>query len=641
MKLRWSMMLIVVLCLAGSAAPWLAAQQADMILHNGKILTVDKNFTIAQAIAITGNKITAVGTDQDVLRQAGPNTLKIDLKGRTVIPGLIDDHLHVVGTWPAQEDPSKQRHYNVDWRGVRNKQDAMNEMMGIMRKYNPPPGVWLRFDNNLGNDLGIAKILYDDLNKEDLDKVAPNNPIFLTMGIPDENGMFVNGVAWNILMKEHGNFIKKYGRYWLGANGQPDGHLEPPATRVLLNEHAPWPTAEQAAPGIKDRLDELSSEGMTTLSTKLRKFGIDAYKLLNQRSEQVLRLGYGPGYDYFGDNFTPQDMAKFKNIVGSGDDMNWVTSFATSSVDGVTTRACTNQKRIGGAFGILDGWYPQGQCHMDSEYKGGPPRSANISGNYFRDWLIMQGSMGIRLANDHVAGDRNIESILAIVEQLQKQYGKNSTKNWGMDHCYLVDPKDFKRLAADGVMMSCFPSPFMSPAGMSDIATSYGDKVANTMVESMGSMLKAGVRVSYESDGADRWLGLQRVLITRKDPEGKVWGPQERVDRPTALTTFTSQAADYVLKPDKIGSLEVGKLADLAVLDRDYLTIPDEDIQHIVSLLTIMDGKVRFIDTGFSNEYNLKPAGAIISTNKELKAKLGGRGGFAPPPPPTGAERVN
>jgi predicted amidohydrolase YtcJ len=457
----------------------------------------------------------------------------------------------------------------------------------------------------------------------------------LTMGIPDENGLFVNGRAWNILMKEHGDFIKKYGRYWLEANGSPDGHMEPPATRVLLNEHAPWPTAEQAAPGIKARIDELSAEGMTTLSTKLRKSGIDAYQLLNKQSEQVLRLGYGPGFDYFGNDITPAEMAKFKNIVGSGDDMNWVTSFATSSVDGVTTRACTNQKRSGGSFGILDGWYPQGQCHMDTEYKGGPPRSAMIQGNYFKDFLVLQGSMGIRLANDHVAGDRNIETILGIVEQLQKQYGKNSTKNWGMDHCYLVDPKDFKRLAADGVMMSCFPSAFMSPAGMSDIAASYGDKVAETMVQPMGSMLRAGVRVSYESDGADRWLGFERVLITRKDPLGKVWGPQEKVDRPLALTTFTTQAADYVLKPDKIGSLEVGKLADLAVLDRDYLTIPDEDIRNIASLLTIMDGKVRFIDTGFSAEYNFKPAGAVVSTLKELKASQ--RRGIAAAPVVSGA----
>jgi predicted amidohydrolase YtcJ len=622
--------LSVLLISVAVAAPKLAAQQADMILHNGKILTVDKNFAIAQAIAITGNKITAVGSDANVLKQAGPNTTRIDLKGRTVIPGLIDDHLHIMGNWPEKEDISQQRHYTVDWRGVRNKQDAINQMLSLMHKYNPPPGAWLRFDNNLGNDQAIAKILYDDLNKEDLNKVAPNNPIILTMGIPDENGLFVNAVAWDILMKDHEAFIKKYGRYWLGSNGLPDGHLEPPATRVLLNNYAPWPTAEQAAPGIKDRLDELSAEGMTTLSTKLRKFGIDAYKMLDQRSEQALRLGYGPGFDYFGNEITAQDMAKYKNIVGTGDDMNWVTSFATTSVDGVTTRACTNQKRVGGAFGILDGWYPQGQCHMDSEYKGGPGRSANIAGNYFQDFLLMQGSMGIRLANDHVAGDRNIETILGIVERLQKQYGKDSTKNWGMDHCYLVDPKDFKRLAADGVMMSCFPSAFMSPNGMQDIADSYGDKVAQNFVQPMGSMLKAGVRVSYESDGADRWLGFERVLITRKDPGGKVWGPQERVDRPTALTTFTTQAADYVLKPDKIGSLEVGKLADLAVLDRDYLAIPDEDIRNIASLLTIMDGKVRFIDRNFSTEYNLKPAGAVMSTLKELKAKQRGFGGGAP-----------
>ena len=623
-------LLAAILCM--HSALRLSAAEADIVLHNGKILTMDKSFSNAQAIAITGNKITVVGTDQSVLQQAGPNTLKIDLKGRTVIPGLIDDHLHIMGAWPKNEDPSQLRHFNINASGVRSKQDVLNQIQSIMDKYRPPAGAWLRFDNDLGRDLATAKILYDDLTKEDLDKVAPKNPIFLTIGtMPEENGLFVSGVAWEILMKSHGDFIKKYGRYWLEANGQPDGHLEPPATRTVLNSYAPWPTAEQAVPSIKSGLDELSAEGVTTLSTKLRKFGIDAYKLVNERSEQALRLGYGLGFDYFGNDLSEQDLAKYRGIVGSGDDMSWVTSFAASSVDGggvKPTRLCTNQKRLIAPLGVADQWYPVGQCLMDSEYKGGPPRAANVTGNYFRDFMMWEGKYGIRFANVHVAADRSVETILTIVEQIQKQYGKDRTKNWGIDHCYLVDTKDFARLAKDGVMMSCFATPFMSPDGMSSIADLYGDTVANTMVQPMGSLLKAGVKVSYESDGGDRWLGFERVLITRKDPQGKVWGAQEKVDRLTALSTFTIQGADYVLKGDKLGSLEVGKLADLAVLDRDYLTIPDEDIRNITSLLTIMDGRVRFIDRGFAEEYNLHPTGAVVSTLKELKAAVSGRGGF-------------
>jgi len=246
-------------------ASWLGAQgqSPDLILHNGKVLTVDKNFSIAQAIAVTGDKIAAVGTNESVLALAGPNTQKVDLKGRTVIPGLVDTHLHIMGGWPLNEPPDKLRHFAVDWRGVSNKEDVLNQMKGLMAKYHPPAGEWLEFNNELqfmGNGQSTtaeAKILYDDMSRYDLDKVCPDNPIVLTMGIPDENALLVNSKAIDIVWTKYGDFIKKYGRFWLGKNGLPDGHLEPPATRVILNEYSPRPTGEQMAPGIKQRLENL------------------------------------------------------------------------------------------------------------------------------------------------------------------------------------------------------------------------------------------------------------------------------------------------------------------------------------------------------------------------------------------------
>jgi hypothetical protein len=177
-------------------------------------------------------------------------------------------------------------------------------------------------------------------------------------------------------------------------------------------------------------------------------------------------------------------------------------------------------------------------------------------------------------------------------------------------------------------MMSCFPMALREAAQMEDIANSYGDKVANTFVQPIKSMLDAGVRVSYESDGGSyKWADMG-IFITRKDSKGKVWGPQDRVDHATMLKMITIWAAEYVLKPDKIGSLEVGKLADLAVLDRDYLTIPDDDVKNVQALLTIMDGKVRFVHTDFANEYNFRPPGVLVSTYKEVMARPSPGRGF-------------
>jgi predicted amidohydrolase YtcJ len=614
-------------------ASWLAAQQADVVLHHGKILTVDDRFSIAEAIAVTGNKITAVGTNEDVLKQAGPSTTSVDLKGRTVIPGLIDTHLHITGPGPylgeLQIPDSERRDFIVDWRGVKDKQDVLNQMKQLMDKYKPPAGEWIAFDNQLSfanirpdeeEPVAKAKILYDDMTRYDLDKIAPDNPIVLTMGIPDENGLFVNSKGIDVLWSKHGDFIKKYGRFWVGTNGQPDGHLEPPATRLLLNLYAPRLRADQLAPGLKKMLQELNAQGHTTISTKLRTNSIDAYQSLEKRSELTMRMAYGLGWDFFGSFTDPaKDLKKYQNQMGVGSDWTWINSFAPSSFDGASTRACTNQKRSGGAFGPIDDWFKVGQCHTDSEYKGGPARSANIAGNYFQDWVLTMGAYNLRLANDHVAGDRSVANLLGMIERIQKQYGPNATKNWGFDHCTLVDPKDLPRAARLGVMFSCAPKYIQDVAPAA--AVSYGPQVANTFVVPVKSMLNAGVRVVYEADRDTYvWDDLE-LFLTRKSIDGKVYGPQEKLDKQATLRTVTRWAADYVLRPDTIGSLETGKLADLVILDRDYLTIPDEQVSEIKALMTMLDGKIIFEDPRFADEYNLHAAGATVSTFKELNAR--------------------
>jgi predicted amidohydrolase YtcJ len=171
-------------------------------------------------------------------------------------------------------------------------------------------------------------------------------------------------------------------------------------------------------------------------------------------------------------------------------------------------------------------------------------------------------------------------------------------------------------------MLSCYPRTLASNDGVQNIADTYGVKVANTFVQPIKSLLDAGVRVSFESDNgtSNKWSDLSYFII-RKDMKGRLWGPQDRVDHPTALKLFTIYAADYVMKLDQLGSLEVGKLADLAVLNKDFLTIPDEEVPTVLSDLTIMDGKIRYVSPDFSNQYNLKPSGAVIDTFKNLAEK--------------------
>ncbi len=616
----FSLLVILVLAFVGVEAH--AQQKADLILYNGKIVTVDSNFSMAQAVAISGNKIAAVGQDDEVLKLAGPNTSKIDLKGRTVIPGIIDTHRHIESqaesAYTGSVSPVQMQRFPVDWRGVRTKDDVLNQIKGIMDKYNFKPGQWIYFDNLLsfmGEGGGEQlKVLYNDLNRRELDKVTPNNPAVFTVGIPLANGALLNGKAIDLVWKKHGDLIKKYGRYWIDQSGKPEGHVEQVVTRYVEEFVGPRPP-EVLGPIYKKNLEEISSMGMTTVATRLDEDAEKAYEWLESKGQMTFRLSYSKRW-VFGQAANPKaEIAQYRNEAGSGNDKIWVSSVAPSAVDGSTSRACTNLKRKT-TYAALDNYWPMGQCYTDQEYLGAAGRSAPIKANYFKEWVLESGRQGVRVANDHVAGDRSHSNMLDMIEQIQREKGPEATKGWAMDHCDMINPKDFPRIARTGVTMSCYVLHSVNAAA--NLARAYGDDVGNTFPSPLKSILDAGGKVVLESDSASYiWQDLQ-AAVTRKDRNGKVWGPQDRVDRPTALRMLTSWAAVYVLRGDKIGSLETGKLADLVVLDQDYLTVPEDTIEQIQPQLTVFDGKIIFVHSRFAEEYNLKPAGALISTYPEL-----------------------
>jgi predicted amidohydrolase YtcJ len=603
----------------------LEAQQApDLILHNGKILTVDDSFSVVQAVAISGQRIAATGTNEAVLALAGPTTQKIDLKGRTVTPGLADTHRHMYSyaerVYSGMMTPQELERYPVDWNGVKTKDDVFAQVRGLMARYNFEPGRWVYLTNQvsfMSNDaspIELAKILYDEMNQWELQKVTPNNPVLMSLGIPDFNGFLLNETAMSWLMSNHGDFVRQNGRFWVDSGGRPDGHLEPPASRIVL------PFTYNRRPEVLGRMyvkdmEEAAAMGMTAVASRMPRDSLRAYQSLESQGKLTYRIGYGDIETFGNVDLSKADLKQQAARIGQGSEKIWMTGTGPTAIDGASSRQCTDQKRTG-TYTPIDGWYPSGQCHTDIEYRGAARRAGPIQKNYFGDWIMASGRDGVRFANTHVAGDRANANMLNFMERIQQQYGTEATKNWAFDHCGMVNPKDFARMARLGVTVSCYVK--LSVNGSANMAVAYGEEIANTFPGPLKSMLNAGVKVVLESDSDSYlWEDIE-AAVTRKDARGRVWAPQERVDRPTALRMITRWAGDYFLRGDQIGSIEKGKLADLLVLDKDYLTVPEDDIGSLKPLLTLFDGKIIYVDPGFSSEYGLRPAGAYTTPYADL-----------------------
>ena len=631
--------LIAVIAIVMSISVGSAQQTADTVLYNGKILTVDSDFSTAQAVAVRGNRIAAVGTNDEVLRLAGPNTLRIDLKGKTMIPGFINTHVHLEAfgnsSGYAREMGSlKTREFAVNVRGLKTADEVLQQMRDIIAAFKFKQGEWIYFKPNWTGSQ--ADIIFNGLNAKVLDRAAPNNPIVVDVGMQNQNINLLNGVALKEVWRKYGPFVEKYGRYWIDASGEPSGILEPPASRIPWEdqEFALYPRPEVAAPYFRKILVEnYSSMGITTISGSLNTTTKNAYVWLDERGEMPLRYGYGAMAAFH----PGADLDDFK--LGAGTDYVFITSMSARANDGGGVRMCIALTRNDGAVvagglqadtgdmnRVAADWWPRGQCNMDIEYNGGL-KGARISGNWFGEWYNQLAQEGLRSANSHVSGERSVTMMIDSWDRIDRSK-PGSVKGWAFDHCNLVAPQDLPRAGRLGLFFSCNPGNAIASnveRGARSPLVAFGPEVLHNYGAPFGSMLKAGINVSLEVEGGRTgwWNGME-TMITRIDHEDKVWGPHERIDRQSALKVATINGARYVLKEDQLGSIEPGKFADLVVLDRDYMTVPELEISEIRPLVTMVGGKFVFLRTDFSNEYNLKPTGAEISTYDELQERRGG-----------------
>ena len=588
----------------------LRAQQApDTILFNGKVVTMDNHEvnanigTTAQAVAIRDGKIQAVGANAQVRALAGPNTKSLDLKGRMVMPGIALTHDHPQDWDPLNpyimkkvvtDDIMPTRFLDAEpQQQLQQFPRALDEALSKAK-----PGQWVRIVMMFGPQYRwrdeITSMLGRQITKEMLDMAAPNNPVIIRTNFV---GSLLNQKAIDETKKWYGEQWERFlpARKPLNETVMRNGTCSTCYREVEQDAAFPPRVLEEI---YRLGLSWMAGYGQTLNSTALYTAGaIKAYTNIDKKKQMDMRMSWAWFWPERNDFFTdPYFTAAIVGREGTGSDYFWVNGMVP---------------HMGGNCSTVPGTSPEVK---QREAKCG---YTNTDVNRALYEYIKAGG---RLAGDHIMADGEIDIILDIIEKASKDAGMTvddiRAKRHVTEHMAMYPrPDQIPRFKNLGVMTSGWDF-FLWEGRGQEILRDYGERGVEQMVPRK-SLYDNGIINSMELDRAiaSTDISIFHVLysgVTRKDWDGKVTAPQQAVSREAMLKSATVFGAYGSMKEDVLGSIEAGKIADLIVLDRDYLTIPVEDILKIRVLATFLGGKTVHMTPSLAREWGVQPAGAQV-----------------------------
>jgi predicted amidohydrolase YtcJ len=563
---------IALLALTGPGLAQTPSPAPELVLFNGSILTVDPRDSTVQALAVRDGKIAAVGTNAQILPLAGPATRRIDLHGRTATPGLIDSHAHIA-------EGGLDELYHVHLSDASTVAEAVRRVSaGIARL---KPGEWLQGD---GWDEGkLAERRY--LTAADLDAASPDNPVWLT----HTTGHYgvANSVALRLAKITAQTPNPTAGTIDRDAHGEPTGVLKESAMNAVL-ALVPPPTAEQQRAGILQSIDLLHREGMTAVKDPAIDRPVwDAYReLLRQGKlkEHICVLWHaGATLD--------SARAALKEIQA-------LPRPPESLGDG-RLLSCGAKIFMDGSGGARTAWlyrdWNKNSTGIDTGNTGYPAVDPEV----YRQQVRLFHQAGVHVGT-HAIGDRAIDWVVdtyaQVLEEMPTQGLRHSIIHANIPSDHAIDAMAQLEKKYDAAYPEA-QAPFMWWIG-DTYAGNFGPERSLRLVP-LKTFLDRGVRWGGGSDYpvtplAARyglWASIERETL--KGTYGKQpFGTAQSIDIHAALRSYTIWGARQLFLEKRIGSLEVGKDADIAVWDRNMYEIPAAELRDLHCELTIVHGEL-------------------------------------------------
>jgi len=578
----------------------------DKVIYNARIVTMDDaSFTpdpgtIAEAMAVRDDKILAVGSNSDIRALAGPDTEQTDLGGRTVLPGFILTHEHPTD-W-AWTEPTGLNHVFAEGNEhmvVHFMEGNAEEQLGNWEAAladavsKAEPGQWILFSSDWGGNFEYMPELFPkflpQISRKRLDEIAPDNPVRV-------KNSWVDGLVNTRALEEAARVFPDQKVEGRGNRGPTGRQLEPD---VMLHNKV-----ELNADLLEAQMELWAAHGVTVYGSSPYTIGnLNALRILDEEGRMPGRFAWS----YTGPDLHYQTIRLVSALLGNGTDHLWnIGAHGERSGGNCTTLPASDRVKS------------QEDCRLEP----------GDDGRRVKEDIVRSGG---RIGAMHSGGDKDIDHLLDVIEEQSKAAGLTleeiRARRHAFDHASGAPrPDQIPRIKNLGMMVSMINTVIWENRTGYDASyrlRNYGAEYIHLSVPRQ-SVTKAGIMSTQEIDRAlphflfyNVWVGMTRY----NSGVDLVLAPEEGTDLMTQMKAMTIWGAYYVLREDRLGSLEPGKLADFVVLDEDVFSVPRDDIANVKVLMTVIGGETVHLLPNLANELGAAPVGATTWPTKPLETR--------------------